>query len=414
MCVEPQRVNPVDWELSAPDLPDSDWIRAESAVELTMMDATPGAHSPQRLTRWLNAICMHHVGRSLDAAARLDPRLLLNSLVQAHESLRLEHVTLQFGARTGILPMSIRERIEAELFATVGRVVSLRLAVELHSARPAAGSEVPSRQILDELWARAFEIVRYGTASDLVHHGFLSPELVNGPCGLEPPADRLFDARSEEHAAALADELADPLSHALGLQRSVTTLTATELEREHSLAARLDAAFVARTGLPLSKMAKLVGQLACLAGFQPHEPPLTASLGGFNCASGETLVQVLSALLPGDPSAVRGALRFLSIGPWPSYPAKEDMAWVYGRRRSFQSRPMVRHPDGSTLSWSGVHTYLCLDVICSQLSYNSLPGVDDRCELGRAMGALSTWRGQVFQKEVLDVARADSGCAPSA
>lgn len=140
MRVEPQRANPVDWELSSPDLPHADWIRAESAVELTMMDARPGAHSPQRLTRCFNAICMHHVGRSLDTAARLDPRLLVNSLVQAHESLRLEHVTLQFGARTEILPMSVRKRIEAELIATVGRVISLRPAVELHSARPPAGS----------------------------------------------------------------------------------------------------------------------------------------------------------------------------------------------------------------------------------------------------------------------------------
>jgi hypothetical protein len=261
--------------------------------------------------------------------------------------------------------------------------------------------------VLDELWARAFEIVRYGTASDLVHHGHLPPELVKGPYGLEPPADRLFEARSEEHAAALANEVADPLSHALGLQRSAPTLTASELEHERSLAARLDAAFATKTGLPLSKMAKLVGQLACLAGFQPHGPPPIASLGGFNCASEDTLVQLLSAVVLADASAVCRALRFLSIGPRPDYPSKGDMAWVYGRRRSFQSRPMVRHPDGSTLSWSGMHTYLCLDVICSQLSYNSLPGVEDRSELGRAMSALSTWRGQVFQKDVLDVARAD-------
>jgi hypothetical protein len=83
------------------------------------------------------------------------------------------------------------------------------------------------------------------------------------------------------------------------------------------------------------------------------------------------------------------------------------MPWRFGRRRSYQSRPLVRVPGERNIIWSGFHTYCTIDVIAAQLIHASLPDVEPRSPLHHAMNAFSQWRGEQFEAAILDVVRSD-------
>jgi hypothetical protein len=384
-------------------------LRAESSERLASLGATTGEHPRRRLTGWLNRLTVEHADHLLGLVKHIDGDELLQVLIGAHEAVRLEHAALHAAIHARELPDELRLFARHELSHAPADAVSLRLLIELNSARPAAGSAAPPIGLVRELWARAVEIVRVGTASDLVHLGLVPSRLVRDEAGVLDLAEHdELDSRLREHTLAVAASRQDSLNQMMGVTTTgnVSLVPAAHKAKERQLLRGLDRALADHAGVALSELVQLVASLSAFAGC---ELPRGTSVAGLNRANERELAEVLGFLCGIPEHRVLGALAFLSIGLDPSYPSKADSPWVFGRRRAYQSRPLVRHRDRETLTWSGFHTSCAIQLLASQLAYDCLPGVVAGSNLGRAMNTYSAWRGEVFQDEVETVARSNLG-----
>jgi hypothetical protein len=361
----------------------------------------------EQLTDALKQRCRFLTEASISLAASFEPVSLLRALVAAYEGVRVCLYSLTWAAtdRPDLSPPT-KEWARAEMPVLTPLAVSLRLVVEMISARPPQGDGEASPELLTALWGYADEVLRLGTASDLIHNELLPSELSMSQGLLELP--QLTDApQHEDRAIRVLHETPNPLATLFGHPDKAFELTAAETAEERTLFQHLAAATAQVAGVDLLSCAVIVGRLSELAGLRSANHPDGYNPGGIYQTSEDELVTKLSTRLNQEPARVRKLIRFLCLEPNPDYPGKPNMPWVYQRRRSYQTRPLVRAPAERDLIWSGFHTYAAMKVILGQLVHANLPGVDGDSELGRAMNAFSNWGGKVFEAKVLDVARSD-------
>lgn len=366
-----------------------------------------GPCSRERLTKALNQRCRFLTQASFSLAARCEPVSLLRALVAANEGVRVCLSSLTWAATDRPdVSRSTKEWARAEMPVLTPLAVSLRLVVEMISARPPQGDAEASPELLTALWGHADEVLRLGTASDLIHKELLPSELSMSRGLLELP--QLSGVpQHEDRVIRVLHEMPNPLATLFGHPSEAFELTAAETAEERDRFERLAAATAQVAGVDLFSCAVIVGRLSELAGLRSANHPDGYNPGGIYQTSEDELVARLSTRLNQEPARVRKLIRFLCLEPNPNYPGQPDEPWMYQRRRSYQARPLVRAPAERDLIWSGFHTYAAMEVLLGQLVHANLPGVDDKSELGRAMTAFSKWGGKVFQAKVLDVARSN-------
>jgi hypothetical protein len=367
-----------------------------------------GSCDKEALTAALNKRCAMLVEESIALAADYEPVSLLTGLVAAHESLRICFGAIP-SAVTGKLPLEAPLVESARFYATVAPslAISLRLAIELFSARPPSGSRKASKALVTELWAYTYEILNVGTVSDLIHYDVLPSKLSAGPDGLALPEFQASEEAQADRSVQFLGGVGNPLLTLFGRRNRTLPVTKEEEAKEQALVDRLAAATAQVAGVDLPTCVEIITSLAGLAGLQPAGHPNGFSPGGINRSSEDVLVKAISLFHREDPENVRRLLRFLCIEPKPDYPDPTDKPWVFDRQRSYQARPLVRVPGERDLVWSGYHTYCSAEVIIGQLAHNSLPGVDRLSHLGQAMNELSEWRGEHLEAKVLDIVRSD-------
>jgi hypothetical protein len=366
-----------------------------------------GPRPREQLTGALRERCRFLTEASFSLAARCEPVSLLRALIAANEGVRacLSSLTWTATDRPDV-SLSTKEWARAEMPVLTSLSVSLRLVVEMISARPPQGGDEASPEMLTALWGHADEVLRLGIASDLIHNELLPSELSMSRGLLELP--RLNNAtQHEDRAIRVLREMPNPLATLFDDPAQAFELTAAETAEERALFGHVAAATAEVAGVDLHSFAVIVGLLSELGGLRSADHPEGYNPGGMYQTSEDDLVTKLSTRLNLEPARVRKLIRFLCLEPNPDYPGTSDMPWVYQRHRSYQARPLVRAPAERDLIWSGFHTYASLQVILGQLGHANLPGVDRDSELGRAMSAFSKWCGKVFEAKVLDVARSD-------
>lgn len=392
-----------------PPLPFEQTVELASDTSAYLQDRglRAGPCPREQLTDALKQRCRFLTEASISLAARCEPVSLLRALVAANEGVRVCLSSLTWAAtdRPDLSPPT-KEWARAEMPVLTPLAVSLRLVVEMISARPPQGDDQASPELLTVLWGHADEVLRLGTASDLIHNELLPSELSTSQGLLELP--QLTDTpQHEDRAIRVLHEMPNPLATLFDHPGKAFELTAAETAEERALFQRLAAETAQVAGVDLFSCAVIVGRLSELAGLRSANHPDSYNPGGIYQTSEDELVTKLSTRLNQEPARVRKLIRFLCLEPNPDYPGKPDMPWVYQRRRSYQTRPLVRAPAERDLIWSGFHTYAAMEVILGQLVHANLPGVDGDSELGRAMDAFSKWGGKVFEAKVLDVARSD-------
>ncbi len=394
-------------------LPDMPFERAVELERLTSMYLRErglgcGPCPKEVLTAALNERTRTLVEEALSLVSDCEPVSLLTCLVAAYESLRIQLGSLSWGA-TGRLDVesSLVDLARSEAMAAPSLSISLRLAIELVSARPPAGGSRATGKIVTALWAYAYEVLNVGSTSDLVHHEVVPSELSAHAGRLILPELVAPNDAVEDRVVQLLGGSSDPYSSIFGYEPKTMPLTAAEEAKEKSLLERLGAATAEVAGLDLPACVRVIASLAAFAGLRPSHHPDGYNPGGLNMAAEDDLVSTMSLLHGEEPARVRALLRFLCIEPKPQYPDRADMPWVFGRSRSYQARPLIRVPGERDILWSGFHTYCSVDVIAAQLVHASLPGVERRSPLGRAMSEFSKWRGEQFEASVLDVLRSD-------
>jgi hypothetical protein len=382
-------------------------LERDTSAHLQDRGLRAGPCPRKQLTGALKERCRFLTEASFSLAARCEPVSLLRALIAANEGVRacLSSLTWAATDRPDVSP-STKESARAEIPVLTSLSVSLRLVVEMISARPPQGGDEASPELLTTLWGHADEVLRLGLASDLVHNELLPSELSMSRGLLELP--QLTDAsQHEDRAIRVLREMPNPLAALFNDPGKAFELTAAETAEERVLFQDLAAATAQVAGVDLYSFAVIVGRLSELGGLRSANHPDGYNPGGMYQTSEDDLVTKLSTRLNLEPARVRKLIRFLCLEPNPDYPGPSDMPWVYQRRRSYQARPLVSVPSERDLIWSGFHTYAAMDVILGQLSHDNLPGVDGDSELGRAMAAFSGWGGKVFEAKVLDVARSD-------
>jgi hypothetical protein len=392
-----------------PPLPFEQTVELERDTSAYLQDRglRAGPCSREQLTDALKERVRFLTEASFSLAARCEPVSLLRALVAANEGVRacLSSLTWAATDRPDV-SRSTKQWARAEMPVLTPLSVSLRLVVEMISARPPQGNAEASPELLTALWGHADEVLRLGIASDLIHNELLPSELSMERGLLELP--RLADApQHEDRAIRVLREMPNPLATLFDHPGKAFELTAAETAEERDLFNSLAAATAQVGGVDLFAGAVIVGRLSELAGLRSANHPDGYNPGGIYQTSEDELVSKLSTRLNQEPARVRKFIRFLCLEPNPDYPGKPDMPWVYQRRRSYQARPLVRAPAERDLIWSGFHTYAAMDVILGQLGHANLPGVDSNSDLGHAMAAFSEWGGKVFEAKVLDVARSN-------
>jgi len=393
-----------------PDMPFEQAVEQErlTSAHLRERDLRPGRCPKDLLTTTLNERSKALVEDAFSLVADYEPVSLLTCLVAAYESLRIHLGSLSWGA-TGKLRVetSLVEWARSEAVTAPSLAISLRLAIEMVSARPPDGEVRATKALVTALWAYAYEVLRVGSVSDLIHYEVMPSELSAQSGRLVLPDLAAPDGAVADRTVQLLDGTGDPFSSLFGRERRTIPLTAAEEAKEKVLLDRLGAATAQVAGLDLPACTRIIASLAGFAGLQPPNHPDGYNPGGLNLAAEDDLVSAMSLLHGEEPERVRQLLRFLCIEPKPGYPDKADMPWIFGRSRSYQAHPLVRVPGERDIIWSGFHTYCSIDVIAAQLIHASLPGVEPRSPLGYAMSEFSKWRGKQFEATVLDIVRSD-------
>src|SRR5215217_4573011 len=122
-----------EWLIDPPDL-SADDIASMISNALQAVGAREGTHARAQVTGWLNAACRHLVAETLAFARTLDADELLRGLLLAHEALRICHAGLRLAARGDITSTQLTREAQERLPFAAPHSISLRLAIEMHSA----------------------------------------------------------------------------------------------------------------------------------------------------------------------------------------------------------------------------------------------------------------------------------------
>jgi hypothetical protein len=276
----------------------------------------PGPYETWVLTEALNERTKALVEEAVSLAAEFEPVSLLTCLVAAYESLRILLGSLSWGA-TGKLRLdaSVVEWARSTTVTAPSLAISLRLAIELVSARPPAGGRRATRTAVTGLWACAWELLRVGSTSDLIRYEVVASELSMRADGLALPELAAPDHAIADRTVQLLDGTSDALSSLFGREHRTMPLSADEQTKEKELLDDLGGALSQVAGVDLPTCTRIIASLAGFAGLQPPDHPDGYNPGGLNIAAEDDLVSAMAYIHGQEPARVRELLSFFEHCP---------------------------------------------------------------------------------------------------
>ena len=319
---------------------------------------------------------------------------LLEWLIRYHETITYEaaHAHASLLPRLecfSSVPDMVAELVRMTPDASMAAVAS-RFLIEYVVAQPPHGLRPISLDVYDHLLALAALITEFGFESDLIHLRLVVPAETEG--GFEAARERFMDARDSFRVAFASGQIAR------ARQELEDYWTQKQLGAyPDAIATKVEVATQAEFGLPLTKIATLLGNIGQIG--DAFEPSLV-------CLPVEELVDRLETEFSWSREEVQQMLHHFTLEPRDRFlglpPGESAYPWQFNRAFSFARRPFVQRERGGQpeVLWGQRHLYRAgqnlFDLLFSGRYKAKTP------ELRALMGEIGHLHGEMFNDTVAD------------